>query len=65
MFNCFMTEQSKFADQINGLDWFLYDNGSRHERVNTPQFKKSFDGFLEDGDLLLCDKRLKSVFKIK
>ena len=34
------------------------------ELIRTPQFKKSFDGFLEDGDLL-CDKSLKSVFKIK
>ena len=23
-----------FALQINGMDWFLFDNGLRHERVN-------------------------------
>ena len=30
-----------FAEQINGLDWFLYDRDLRHERVK-PQNPHAF-----------------------
>ena len=33
MFNSFMTDRANL--QRKSVDWFLYDNGPRHERVNT------------------------------
>ena len=39
-FNSFMTEAVSYRNQsidllLKSLDWFLYDNGLRHERVKT------------------------------
>ena len=31
--NSFMTEPLSYRNQSIDLDWFLYDNGLRHERV--------------------------------
>ena len=31
--NSFMTEPLSYRNQSRSMDWFLYDNGLRHERV--------------------------------
>ena len=38
MFNFFMTEADIM--QSKSIDWFLYDNGLRHERVKKPMQHK-------------------------
>ena len=57
------TSPLRFAKQIKSVDWFLYDNGLRHKRVNVIFIIWSLMLFLEIGNCTILMGEPKKILK--